>query len=136
MILGTITIFEALFKEDTLKVVMQILLSSEPYKHNDHRKSQFWTYIAGNIVCFIICIFVYTCNNWDTKEEARGEDKSALEYMTADALGNLYRRAKFDLANFKNIFIVDKGPKRKEKYAFTPLSAKESLDSANKLRRK
>lgn len=136
MILGTFTIFEALFRDDALEDIIQILSSSKPQKHNDHRKSQLWTYVAGNIICFLICIFVHTCNNWDSNEEARAEDKSALEYMTADALGNLYRRAKFDLANFKNIFVVDKGPKRKEKYAYTPLSAKESLDPANKLRRK
>ena len=94
------------------------------------------TYVGGSIICLIISSFVYVCNNWDSNEGERAEDKSALEYMTADALGNLYHRAKFDLANFKNIFVVDKGPKRKEKYAFTTLSAKESLDLSNKLRRK
>ena len=64
MILGTWSIFEALFRDDTLKVVIQVLLSSDPQKENDHRKSQFWSYVAGNIVCFILGIFVYVCNNW------------------------------------------------------------------------
>ena len=58
MILGTFTIFEALFRDDALEDIIQILSSSKPQKHNDHRKSQLWTYVAGNIICSLICIFV------------------------------------------------------------------------------
>ena len=88
-----------------------------------------------NIISLLILMFIYASINWNSAEDERPDDKSALECMTADALGNLYHRAKFDLQNFKNIFIVDKGPKRKDKYNYTKLNAKEHLDKKNKIRR-